>query len=381
MDRFSHLELRSLIEQSKAPCVSIYLPAHRVKEEAQQDPIRLKNLLRQVERHLADAGLEPAEVVKMLEPAQGLLDDRTFWQHQADGLALFLCKGCMRSYRLPLRFEEQVVVSNQFCLRPLFPLLTGDGEFYLLALSQKAVKLFKGSRFHMAEMPLRNVPANLAAVTQHEERQRLLQVRTGPRSGGDRGMYYGHGDGGDIKRDGLMEYFRLVNRGLRETLGDTYAPLVLAAVESHFPLYREANTYPNLADEGVTGNPDEASTEDLHQQAWEILASLFHREQREATATYERLAGTGRTAGSVASILPAAYHGRVESLFLPAGRTVWGRFEPETGEVTVAEGPANGSLDLLNLAAILTHMQKGTVYTVAPGQVPGNGEAAALLRY
>jgi hypothetical protein len=279
----------------------------------------------------------------------------------------------MRSFRLPLRFEERVTLSRQFCLQPLFPLLTGDGEFFLLSLSQKAPRLFRGSRFQFEEVALKNVPAGLTEVTAHVERQRVAQVRGG--------LYYGLGDAGQIKRNALIDYFRQVNRGVREALGSERAPLVLAGVESQFPLYREVNTYPHLADQGVGGNPGDLSLEDLHQLGWEIVAPLFRREQREAAATYERLAGTGRTAGAIAAILPAAHHGRVESLFVPVGRPAWGRFEPDTGAVALTEGPEPGSEDLLNLAAIYTYRNKGAVYAVHPDQVPGNERAAAVLRY
>lgn len=377
MDRFSHLELRTLIEQSKGQCISIYLPTHRVKEEAQQDPIRLKNLLRQVERTLADRGLEPAMAREVLEPALGLLDDRSFWQRQGDGLALFLRPGFMRSFRLPLRFEERATVADQFCLQPLFPVLTGDGDFYLLALSQRAPRLFKGSRFQFDEVPLKNVPAGIAEVTQNVERQRAISMH----SGGGRGLFHGHGDAGDLKRDALLDYFRQVNRGVRETLGDSWAPLLLAGVESQFPLYREVNTYTHLLETGIPGNPDEATAEDLHHQGWELVAPLFRREQQEAAAAYERLVGAGRAVGSVASVLQAAAHGRVESLFIPAGRSVWGRFDAESGEVVIAGEQEAGSVDLLNLAAIYTYQQKGAVYAVPPHQIPSNEEVAAVLRY
>jgi hypothetical protein len=44
--------------------------------------------------------------------------------------------------------ELVVVVSDRFHLKPLLPLLTGDGKFYLLTLSQEdEVKFFEGSRF------------------------------------------------------------------------------------------------------------------------------------------------------------------------------------------------------------------------------------------
>ena len=377
MDRFSHTELRSLIEHSQRDSVSIYLPTHRVREEAQQDPIRLKNLLREAERRLVERGVEAAAARGALQPAFELMEDRLFWQHQRHGLALFLSKGFMRYFRLPIRFEERVVVSDQFCLHPLFSLLNGDGDFYLLALSLNETRLFRGSRFHFERMELKGAPGSLDEVTARYELQQQIQVHSGGR--GD--LRFGHGDPKDIKKDFLVKYFREVDNAVRETLGQERTPLVLAGVESNMPLYREVNTYANLVEEVVPGNPDELHSDDLHRQAWEVIAPRFRQRQNEAAAAYERLAGTGRTSGSITSILPAAYHGRVESLFIPAGRSIWGRFDPETGAVDLTGEQGPDAVDLTNLAAVHTYMQKGAVYVVEPSKIPWNEEVAAVFRY
>jgi hypothetical protein len=50
-------------------CVSIYMPTHRTGAETQQDPIRLKNLLREAEKHLFAKGVSTRDVQEMLEPA------------------------------------------------------------------------------------------------------------------------------------------------------------------------------------------------------------------------------------------------------------------------------------------------------------------------
>ena len=89
---------------------------------------------------------------KMLEPASKLLQDSHFWQHQSDGLAIFLSSNRARRYRLPLNFAELVVVADHFHISPLLPLFTGDGQFYILALSQNEVRLLLGTRYSVSEV-------------------------------------------------------------------------------------------------------------------------------------------------------------------------------------------------------------------------------------
>lgn len=42
----SQQELKSVIAETHEPALSIFLPTHRAGREIQQDPIRLKNLLK-----------------------------------------------------------------------------------------------------------------------------------------------------------------------------------------------------------------------------------------------------------------------------------------------------------------------------------------------
>jgi hypothetical protein len=60
---------------------------------------------------------------------------------------LFLSPGAFHSYRLPLSFGELAVISDRYHLKPLLPLLAGDGSFYVLALSQNEVRLLGASRY------------------------------------------------------------------------------------------------------------------------------------------------------------------------------------------------------------------------------------------
>lgn len=79
MDPLAHAELKRLSSVAGQWCVSIFLPTHRAGIEVQQDPIRLKNLIREAERQLADAGVRGPETAALLEPARSLLSDSHFW--------------------------------------------------------------------------------------------------------------------------------------------------------------------------------------------------------------------------------------------------------------------------------------------------------------
>ena len=237
MDILTRAELEQLMRKEQLWCVSIYLPTHSTGTETQQDPIRLKNLLGKAEKLLSDQGVGRRDVQKMLEPASNFLRDAHFWQHQSNGLAIFLSSNRIRRYRLPLNFEEMVVVEDHFHIKPLLPLFTGDGQFYILALSQNEIRLLNGTRESVSEVDIGQVRGSLAEALPSGDYQAILQHHT---SSFGAATFHGQGGGDASAKDELLRYFRLVSDGLTEFLQEDQAPLVLAGVEYLLPIYKEA---------------------------------------------------------------------------------------------------------------------------------------------
>lgn len=378
MDLFTREELKTLLQEHPGPCVSVLMPAHR--GGAEQDPIRFRKLLTEAEKSLIAGGRRSPEARELLAPARELLDDPIFWRNQSDGLALFLAPGFLHCYRLPLALEEQVLVGARFVVKPLLPLLTDDGRFFVLALSQKGVRLLQGTRFHVSEVDLKGVPASLAeALLTHEAKEpfSFYGRRGGAGAGSWGGIFHGHGVGIDDSKEELLHFFQKIDRGLQPLLSKERAPLVVAAVDYLLPIYRKASTYPYLLEAGIEGNPERLSNEELHARAWRLVEPSYRKRMEEAAGLYRRLTGTSRTSGALAEVVPAACAGRIETLFVPAGAPRWGRYDASAGVVEHPR-PEAGDEDLFNLAAVEVLHHGGAVYTEALDEADGDRGLAAI---
>jgi len=378
VDLLAKDDLKVLLLKGRSPCVSFFLPTRRGGGQA--DPIRWKNLLRQAEEGLTRHGLRPARARELLGPAHYLLDDAPFWKATSDGLAYFLSPGLVRSYRLPTSFAEQVVVADHFHVTPLLPLLSGDGRYFVLALSQDRVRLLQGTALGLHEVDVAGLPTSLAQALRFHDRDEPLMFHTHPslKLGRWGAIFSGQGVGIDDHKDDLLLYFRQIDRGLHHVLRDEQAPLVLASVDYLWPIYHEANTYAHLLEQGVHGNPDRLSAQELHDKARVVVKPAFERAEAQAAALYAQLAGTGRTSNDATEVVPAAYGGHVAILFLARGRQRPGRFDAADGSVALHETPQPGDEDLLNFAAISTLLHGGRVYVTDPARVPGGGPLAAI---
>lgn len=361
--------------------MSIYVPTHRRGRETRQDPIRFMNLLRQAESRLSQEWAERPDTV--LEPCHALLGDVTFWRHQADGLAVFAAGGLFRCFRLPMTVDELLIVGASFHLSPLLPLVSGDGHFFVLALSQNAVRLFDATRLSMDELEVPQLPQNLEVALAGEEHEKQLQLRSvEPTRTGERTViFHGHGGGKEDIKELLARYFRAVDRAVCERLAGQRAPLLLAGVRYYLPIYRSVTAYPKVLDGGVTGNPDALSPMELHAWAWAVAEPHFAAGRQETLAAYQERRGTARTADRLETIVPAARHGRVDALFVRRGASRWGCVDEATDSVTVHRDHGSQDVDLVDLAATRTLLTGGAVFVLDPEEMPERRPAAALLRY
>lgn len=382
-------ELKTIIDQAQSPCVSLYMPTYRAGAETQQNTIRFKNVIKQAEQLLQENyGLERQQASALLQPAMEL-DQDEFWQHQEEGLALFVGQDFLRYYCVPIAFDELVMVGDRFHLKPLMPLLVGDGAFYLLALNQKQVRFFQGTKYSMQEIELEDIPTSLDEALQYDPTAKDGQFRISTSKGGTNnsfqqsGSFHGQGSPDrDQHQNDILQFFHVIDQGLQKYLHDQHAPLVLAGVEYLLPIYQDTNEYPYLIDTILPiENIATLKLEDLRQQAWPVVEPYYTQTQQAAIDHYHELAGTGKTSTNLQETVAAAYYGRVDQLFVAVGVQEWGNFDPQANELQVHATAEPGDEDLLNVAAMQTLLNGGTVYAVEPDAVPENAPLAAVFRY
>lgn len=389
-------DIEPLLRASGGPCVSIFLPTFRAGGERQQNPIRLKNVVRSVaERLEEDWGMRSPDADKLLDPVKQLIDDNSFWLHQSDGLVLFRSADTFKSFQLPVQLNELAVVEKRFHLKPLLPLLSGDGDghFYILSLSRKNIRLLSASRFQVDEIDLESqgVPTSFDEALGKLE---LIQMQAGTSSKtphrfsmGPRGgpIFSAHATGEENLEADLRNYFERFDDALARIDVDRKAPVVLAGVEYLLPIYRDAaTTFQNICDDALRGNMEVERAEDLHAAAWEIVEPHFLQERHKAAERFGNLTGSGRSSTDLNEVLPAAHDGRVESLFVARGVRVWGSYDGQGRKLHFQldkDGPRNGNEDLLDLAAVQTYLNGGKVFLVDQQEVPEGKSLAAVFRY
>lgn len=380
-------ELKRLTKVRSDCCISFYMPTHPAAASTDDQRIRYKNLLRRAEECARELAPKNKSLSESLAAAKRLMDNNHFWRYQSEGLTVFIAPDFFTYYRLPLQFDETFSVSGRFYIKPLLQLFMADGRFFILALSQGDIRLFSCTRHRVVQIGLKDVPTSMEESLQYDSKTSQLQFHTGTSESGAPGgnrpaMFHGHGGGIDDRKDEIFRFFLDVDQGLRPILAGERAPLVLAGVEYLLPLFRKATTYSHVLDDAVTGNPEQLKPEELHSKALKSVLPELWRQQRESIARYRDIIGKGYTAAGVRSVVPAAAHGKVDSLFVAIGEKMPGWYDPQANQVIVSDGPARGNEDLLDLAVVETIRHGGSVYALERQHMPEQDSAvAAVLRY
>lgn len=378
-----HRYIEGLIENKSDCCISIYLPVHRRGDT--QDPLRYKNLAGRAEKMLVEKGMRPAVAAEYLAPEYELTRDSAFWKNLgSDGLAVFLCDGMRDRLSLPRSFNESVSVARRFMVKPLIPLFTGDGRFFILALDKNRTRLFMASRNTATEVSLpEEAPASLAETLKYDDPQSQLQYHTGSAgTGGKReAMYHGQGVGIDEDRQNTNRFFQELDKHLYPVFHEENIPVVVAGVESLPPLYREVDSSGLLIPESLNTNPEALNPQELHERGWQLVAPLFAEKEKAAREKFLELHGTGRAITDFGEIVAAGDDGRIETLFISEEAEKWGIYDPGSRRVEFTGKELPEAVDLFDLAVARTLSNRGTVYVSKQEEMVVEGEIAAILRY
>ena len=377
-------QFENLAKFGNNPCISIFIPTQRIGKDVleEKDRIQLKSQWKKVTEKLKNLEVPQDKINRISKPLDDLLNDRDFWRHQSDGLAIFMADGFFEKFTLPVNFEAFTYVSDHFYLKPLIPMFSGNTRFYVLALQLDRVQLYEGNLYSIGEVMVNDLtPSRLEDRVGYDYEQKALQYKSQNPATGATTMH-GQGAAERDRKNEILRFFRAVDEGLREVLHDEKVPLVVACQDSSFSIYQEANTYKNLYEKPVPGNPsDYENMLTLHAAALDVLHDHFNKEKEDKMTQFRELK-PGRTATAVSEIIPAIFEGKVDTLFLENREDIWGKYNENMASVDVEEEPNSTNMSLMNLAAIKVIEQGGKVYLMENEFMPAqNSKMNAVFRY
>lgn len=385
MNTLTQEEFQQLMEVRHPECLSIYLPLPQAGQDPRHTATLLKNLMRRAAESLQKKDLRQAEIDRILQPLDALLQPSWYSRPHSEGMALFLHDGQIKMVQLPVAVVESVTVANRFRVRPLLSFLNQNGSYYLLALNLNSVHLYTADRYQLNEIMVEDMPASLQTIVASYDMEGNLQRHSSSSKGStsnNSSVIHGYTSAKDSEKTRMEEFFRQVDAAIIRKLPADDKPILLACVDYLFPLYQSVSKSTRLIDGHVSGSPDTLGVERLLSEGWQMVGPRFDAGKSKSWQKYLDKMGSDQVLTNIRQVMTAAAHGRVDILFLVPDRHIPGQYDKETGLIN----PIIGSIspdheDLLDLATIQVLGHHGKVFFLDPADLPEKADCLAVLRY
>lgn len=366
------------------PCITILLPAEAPGGAKRSLSQRIEKAVEKAEQQLVHRGMEHADARKLLAPILDVMQIIDPEETPGESIAIFRSNEELRHYRIQQPVDEAVVVGDNFYIRPFFGMLDGEKVFYLLALSQKDIRLLKCTEHTSEEVDLAGrIPHSLHEYMGTAKPDHVLdnRVSAGPSNGsGAKGVMFGTNTDREARDEYLSNFYKAVDRGLMDLIRNDKIPMVLCGVEYELPLYRSVNSYPHLVEEAVHGAPNGLKGGEMHARALQCLEAEREKEVATVLGQHDKQTGELARAG-LKEIVKAAWDGRVGHLLVAERARAAGNLDEATHEVKAHGQPQDGDEDLINVAVMQTITHGGRVWVLPQTRMPENRPLAAVMRY
>jgi hypothetical protein len=349
--------LTAALAAAEPPCLSIYQPTHRHHPDNAQDPIRFKNLVKQVAESL-DRSYPVREVRPLVEALQRLQDDAAFWNYTEDGLAVLASPTRFDVFKLQRTVPELTVVANSFHVKPLLRYVQSADRFHVLAVSRDRLALFEGNRYVLDPIP---VPESAAVARKPDPSDPKAEVVVG---------------------QGTEGYFRAVDRAVTDDVSKpARVPLVLAGMSENLTPFRAVAKNPYLIPDAVTGDPFSLDADGLRARAWAVLESYYLARLAKLSQDFGTAFSRQQGTADLSDAARAAVAGRIGTLLVDADQVQPGTIDPSTGEIRAKDLADPMVADKLDDLAELVLKTGGEVVVVPTDRMPTKTGLAAIYRY
>ncbi|MFE3291121.1 hypothetical protein [Rhodococcus sp. NPDC059234] len=360
----SQNELATLAAVEGRTCLSIYTPMDAALDDPEANRIAFANQAKSA----LEAVQDKSERDTFEEALGDLADDDDFWRYQSRTLVVLAEGEHVHVHRIPNRLEAVERVGDRYFLKPLLRAVTFPQTAFVLALAEGSVRLVEVSAEYPAETV--RVPDLPTSAADHAGKASLSGRAPKGRLQGTEG-----------RKLRVRQYCRAVDQALRPVLTGRDVPLILAATEPVSSIYRSVNSYPALLAEGLDGNPEERSDEELATLARGVLDRHYAAELARTRELFETRRSQGRAQTDLTDIGRSATFGLVDTLFVDIDSFVPGTIDPESGVVELTGDDTGFGYGVIDEMARRTLLQGGRILAVRAEDVPEGAQAAAILRY
>lgn len=257
-------ELRAVEGQT---LLTVYVPLEKGMKGHKFNLSQLHNLKSELKQTLSKE-----QHKKIAAELESVLESLSI-NNESIGYAMYYDGKNITSVTLPFEPEKVIQIRTKFDVKQIQKYYRRNRPYYVLAISKKGSKLYKGDMEALKIVPVVGLGKDMESTLNLDEGQSSVVQNHQVSAGGADGIgFHGHGGYKDLKKIIYDDYLRFIDKKILAAIKDKKIPLVLVAVDYGQSAFKHISKYPSIFIKGVTTNPDELSPIELHTRTFPLLS-------------------------------------------------------------------------------------------------------------
>lgn len=270
MKSMTKLELKKLENIQHNIQITLYLPLLPGPENTAKNVSMLHHAVSLLRKTYTDIDI-PKSSQNLIKEHVNVLEQELTHSQSGKSLAVFITEtNDMLMYELPFDIETAIYfMVPHLQLEPLKAHYRQNTNYWVLSLSQKGCKLFKGIGDTLQQVAAKDISLDLKSMLRLDDVNAPEIQSHSIGVGSDRAneSFHGHGGFKDIKKKYLEQYFRIIDKKLQKYIYNETAPLYVVGVDYSKALFKRISNRKNVVISGNLGTNMVTTTSVMHSLA------------------------------------------------------------------------------------------------------------------
>lgn len=362
-------EIDILLQNTQSPCLSIIVstdPANRKKNYE-----TVKKSVQKAKAILRTRPIDAAAKENLTTRLSGIITDIP--ENHAQGLGIFISPAQSIVVEFPFAVKPAVSLGNTFEIRDLLYLKQYTTPYWIMALTRKGVRLFKGVINELEEIKDQNFPVPFEDRFEYEHASLANNSSNSLKSF--------EKEKNEISEIRHKAIFRLAEERIKAYLA-AKSKLFLAGTQRMIGVFTKGTTLAKYIAGKVTGSYNNANLEDLSQRAWDIYMKQCREQIANEIKTLPEKEN-GRVAEGLKQAWTAAMEGRGLTLLVEKDLHHRGYRKDEPGKLHLQPPTKPYTIipDAVDNLIEVVRAKNGKVIFTENNQLKQFDHLALLLRY
>ncbi len=363
-----------ILAQKGNLCITIMIPTQGNKVQRIQNQKTIEKTLLKVKEQLLDAKWTKEQKEQVSDRLDAILGTIDYLRLQ-DGLAIFVSPNISKFFLLPFRVKQKIVIDDNFEIRDLFYYEQFLKPYYLLALSKKRIRFFRGEGRDIKEVINNDFPKPY--IDDYE------YARPSIASSSSQALKSVERDKSILKETRekafLLQTDKVINSYLKP-----HVPLLIAGTQEVLANFEEVTHHSDSVVGKVVGNYDYDALYPLAEAVWKKMEGFVKTSQQNILVELQEAAGKHLVADGLRQAWRAAKEGNGLTLLVEKDYETQAYLDPQDDAKIYLKAPA-GTCKILTDAVDelieVVHEKNGNIVMVENGSIGDYNCVAMLLRY